>query len=68
MAKVLSVLDELDRTQKLLEAEFPGCRIAYIYSPDRITWTARIGPALQADDPDSLREAIAGTLAKIRNT
>ena len=30
----LHVLDELDRVQRLLEEEFPECKIGYAYRPE----------------------------------
>jgi hypothetical protein len=66
---LLHILDELDQTQRLLEEEFPECKIGYSYRPGRVTWSAQLGPVLNADNPDALREAIkrayAGVLAKI---
>jgi hypothetical protein len=55
---LLHVLDELDRVQKMLEAEFPECKIGYSYQADHVTWSAQIGPVLNADSPDALRDAI----------
>ena len=55
---LLRVLDELDRAQKLLEEEFPECKIGYAYHPGRVTWSAQLGPVLNADSPDALRDAI----------
>jgi hypothetical protein len=55
---MLHVLDELDRVQKLLENEFPECKIGYSYQPGRVTWTAQLGPVLNADSPDTLRDVI----------
>ena len=55
---LMRVLDELDRVQRLLEQEFPECKIGYTYRPDQVTWTAQIGPALNADSPEALRDAI----------
>jgi hypothetical protein len=55
---LLHLLDELDQTQRLLEEEFPECKIGYSYRPGRVTWTAQLGPVLNADNPDALREAI----------
>ena len=55
---LLHVLDELDRVQKMLEDEFPECRIGYSYSAGRVTWSAQVGPVLNTDSPDALREAI----------
>ena len=54
----MRVLDELDRVQKLLEEEFPECKIGYAYRPGQVTWTAQLGPALSADSPDALRDVI----------
>jgi len=56
--RLLHKLDELDRVQKLLEEEFPECRIGYSYRPGRMTWSAQLGPVLNADSPDALRDAI----------
>ncbi len=55
---LLHILDELDQTQRLLEEEFPECKIGYSYRPGHVTWTAQLGPVLNADSPDALREAI----------
>jgi hypothetical protein len=55
---LLRVLDELDRVQKMLEEEFPECKIGYAYRPGQVTWTAQLGPALSADSPDALRDVI----------
>jgi hypothetical protein len=55
---LLRVLDELDRVQKMLEGEFPECKIGYSYQADHVTWSAQVGPVLNADGPDVLREAI----------
>jgi len=55
---LLHVLDELDRVQKMLEEEFPECKIGYSYSAGRVTWSAQVGPVLNTDSPDALREAI----------
>jgi hypothetical protein len=55
---LMRLLDELDRAQKLLEEEFPECKIGYSYRPGRVTWTAQLGPVLNTDSPDALREAI----------
>jgi hypothetical protein len=55
---LLHVLDELDRVQKVLEEEFPECKFGYSYQPGRVTWSAQVGPVLNADSPDALREAI----------
>jgi len=55
---MLRVLDELDRVQKLLEQEFPECKIGYSYQPGRVTWTAQLGPVLNADSPATLRDVI----------
>ena len=55
---LMRVLDELDQMQKLLEEEFPECKIGYSYQPGHVTWTAQVGPALNADSPDALRDAI----------
>jgi hypothetical protein len=55
---LMRVLDELDQVQGLLEEEFPECRIGYSYRPDRVTWSAQLGPVLSTDNPDALRDAI----------
>jgi hypothetical protein len=55
---LLRVLDELDRVQKMLEAEFPECKIGYSYQAEHVTWSAQVGPMLNADSPDILREGI----------
>ncbi len=55
---LLRVLDELDQMQKLLEEEFPECKIGYSYRPGHVTWSAQLGPVLNADSPDALRDAI----------
>jgi hypothetical protein len=62
---LLHVLDELDRVQKMLEAEFPECKIGYSYQADRVTWSAQVGPMLNADSPDILREAIKRAYAEL---
>jgi hypothetical protein len=36
--------DELDRAQKLLEEEFPECKVGYSYRPGHVTWTAQLPP------------------------
>jgi hypothetical protein len=48
------MLDELDQTQRLLEEEFPECKIGYAYRPGHVTWSAQIGPVLNAGSPDAL--------------
>lgn len=55
---LLPILGELDRAQRLLEEEFPECKIGYSYRPDQVTWTAQLGPVLNADSPDALRDGI----------
>jgi hypothetical protein len=66
---LLHVLDELDRVQKILEEEFPECKIGYAYQPGHVTWSAQLGPVLNVDSPDVLRDAIkrayVGVLEKI---
>ena len=62
---LLHVLDELDRVQKMLEAEFPECKIGYSYQADHVTWSAQVGPMLNVDSPDVLREAIKRAYAKL---
>jgi hypothetical protein len=54
----MRVLDELDKMQGLLEAEFPECKIGYSYRPGYVTWNAQLGPVLSTDNPDALRDAI----------
>jgi hypothetical protein len=55
---LLHILDELDQTQRLLEEEFPECKIGYSYRPGHVTCTAQLGPVLNADSPDVLRDVI----------
>jgi hypothetical protein len=55
---LLRVLDELDRVQKMLEEEFPECKIGYSCRPGRVTWSAQVGLVLNEDSPDALRGAI----------
>ncbi len=55
---LLHILDELDQTQRLLEEEFPECKIGYSYRPGHVTWTAQLGPVLNADSPEVLRDVI----------
>jgi hypothetical protein len=55
---LMRALDELDRAQNLLEEEFPECKIGYSYRPGHVTWTAQLGPVLNTDSPDALRDAI----------
>ena len=55
---LLHTLDGLDQMQRLLEEEFPECKIGYSYRPGRVTWTAQLGPVLSTDSPEALREAI----------
>lgn len=62
---LLRVLDGLDRVQKLLEEEFPECRIGYAYRDGHVTWSAQLGPALNADSPESLRDAIKSAYAEV---
>jgi hypothetical protein len=62
---LLRVLDELDRMQRLLEEEFPECKIGYAYRPGHVTWSAQIGPVLNADSPDALRAAIRRACAEV---
>jgi hypothetical protein len=54
----MHILDGLDQMQRLLEEEFPECKIGYSYQPGHVTWTAQLGPVLSTDSPDALREAI----------
>ena len=63
--RLLRVLDELDRMQKLLEEEFPECKIGYSYQPGHVTWSAQLGPVLNADSPDALRDAIKHAFAEV---
>ena len=63
---VFRVLDELDRMQEVLEGEFPECRIGYSYQPGGVaTWSAQLGPVLNADSPDALREVIKRAYAEV---
>ena len=62
---LLHVLDELDRVQRLLEVEFPECKIGYSYQPGRMTWSAQLGPVLNADSPDALRDVIKRAYAEV---
>ena len=62
---LLHVLDELDRVQKMLEQEFPECKIGYSYRPGHVTWSAQIGPMLSEDSPDALRESIKQACAEM---
>lgn len=55
---LLHILDELDRVQKMLEREFPECKIGYSYRPGHVTWSAQLGPMLSEVSPDALRESI----------
>jgi hypothetical protein len=55
---LLHILDELDQMQRLLEEEFPECKIGYSYRPGHVTWSAQLGPVLNTDSADALREAI----------
>lgn len=55
---LLHTLDELDQVRRLLEVEFPDCKIGYSYRPGHVTWTAQLGPVLSTDSPDALRDAI----------
>jgi hypothetical protein len=55
---LLHILDKLDQPQRLLEQEFPECKIGYSCRPGHVTWTAQLGPALNAGSPGALREAI----------
>ena len=63
--RLLGILDELDQTQRLLEEEFPECKIGYAYRPGQVTWTAQLGPALSADSPDALRDAIKRAFVEV---
>ncbi len=62
---MLHILDELDQTQRLLEEEFPKCKIGYSYRPGHVTWTAQLGPVLHADSPDVLRDVIKRAYAEV---
>jgi hypothetical protein len=62
---LLHVLDELDRVQEMLEEEFPECKIGYSYQADHVTWSAQVGPTLNADSPDTLREGIKRAYAEL---
>ena len=63
--RLMQVLDELDRAQRLLEEEFPECKIGYAYGTGHVTWTAQLGPVLNADSPDALRDAIKRACAEV---
>jgi hypothetical protein len=65
MMSLLRILDELDQMQRLLEEEFPECKIGYSYQPGRVTWSAQVGPVLNADSPGALREAIKRAYAEL---
>jgi hypothetical protein len=62
---LLHILDGLDQTQKLLEEEFPECKIGYSYQPGHVTWTAQLGPVLNADSPDTLRDMIKRAFVEV---
>jgi hypothetical protein len=62
---LLHVLDELDRVVKMLEEEFPECKIGYSYRPGHVTWTAQLCPMLNEDSPDALRESIKRAYAEM---
>ena len=62
---LMRVLDELDRVQKLLEEEFPECKIGYSYEPGHVTWSAQLGPALNADSADALRDVIKRAFVEV---
>jgi hypothetical protein len=62
---LLHMLDELDRMQRLLEEEFPECKIGYAYRPGHVIWSAQIGPVLNANSPDALRAAIMRAYAEV---
>jgi hypothetical protein len=51
--------------QALLEGEFPECKIGYACRPGHVTWSAQIGPVLNADNPDALRAAIQRAYAEV---
>jgi hypothetical protein len=55
---LLHILDELDQVQQVLEEEFPERKIGYSYRPCHVTWSALLGPMLNEDSPDTLRESI----------
>lgn len=62
---LLRVLDELDRVQRMLEEEFPECKIGYSYNPGSVTWSAQLGPTLNEDSPGALRESIKRAYAEV---
>jgi hypothetical protein len=62
---LLHKLDELDQVQRLLEEEFPECKIGYAYRPGHVTWSAQLGPVLNADSPDALRAVIRRAYAEV---
>jgi hypothetical protein len=51
--------------QRLLEEEFPECKIGYSCQPCRVTWSAQVGPPLNEDSPDALREALKRACAEL---
>jgi hypothetical protein len=61
---LLHILDGLDQ-QRLPEEEFPECKIGYSYQPGHVTWSAQLGPVLNADSPDALRDAIKRAYAEV---
>jgi hypothetical protein len=48
----------LTEYRRCLKKSSPSARSGYAYSPGRVTWSAQVGPVLDADSPDALREAI----------
>ena len=63
---LMHILDGLDQMQRLLEEEFPECKIGYSYRPGHVTWTAQLGPVLSTDSPDALRDAIKRAYVEVR--
>ena len=41
------------------------CKIGYSYQPGRVTWSAQVGPVLNEDSPDALRESIKRAYAEM---
>jgi hypothetical protein len=66
MISLLCILDELDRVQRLLEGEFPECKVGYSYRAGHVSWVAQLGPVLNAASPDALRDAIKRAYVKVR--
>ena len=50
---------------RLTRKESAECKIGYSYSPGRVTWSAQLGPVLNEDSPDALREAIKRGYAEV---